>query len=287
MRDTSIQWTEKSWNPVRGCSRVSEGCRNCYAERQAARFCADDHSAFHGFVQIANGHPQWTGKVELIGDRLLDPMRRRKPSMIFVNSMSDLFHEALPDEAIAEVFRAMYKADWHTYQILTKRADRLALLMPRLVATFGIMPQVWLGVSVENQATADARIPLLVMAPAALRFISYEPALGPVDFTRFRLDQLHLIIAGGESGAAARPPDPAWMRSARDQCAKAGLHFFFKQWGEWLPAMCEGAVVDGNPAVINRSDAPVRVGKTRAGAFLDGLEHRGMPPVREFAMEGG
>jgi len=249
---TNIEWTDETWNPTRGCSRVSPGCVNCYAERVAVRFewrnVAGEGGEkiapgpFHGFITTKNGHPSWTGKVELIESKLLEPLRWKKPRRVFVNSMSDLFHESLPPEHIAEVFRVMQRADWHTYQILTKRADRLAEIMPRIVATFGLMPHVWLGVSVENQHYADERIPLLLQTPAAVRFVSYEPALGPIDFSRYiavymqnlsgdHHSGLDWIIVGGESGPGARQFDIAWARKTVEQCKAAGVACFVKQLG--------------------------------------------------------
>lgn len=207
-QQTAIEWTDATWNPVRGCSRVSEGCRNCYAERQAARFCITTDPAdsrltiesgpFAGFVRRVHGRPQWTGRVELVESHLADPLHWRKPRKVFVNSMSDLFHEALPDEAIDRVFAVMALCPQHTFQVLTKRAGRMLQWAKSKPKRTGIawgdmvgnwdhpLPNVWLGVSVENQALADERIPQLLQTPAAIRFVSYEPALGPVDFTRIK-----------------------------------------------------------------------------------------------------
>lgn len=213
-KQSKIQWTDRTWNPVRGCSRVSEGCRNCYAERQAARFANDPFQIgsmpalpFDGFAFQTAGGPKWTGRVELIEEKLLEPMSWRKPARVFVNSMSDLFHESLPDSAIDQVFSVMALAGHHTFQVLTKRPQRMRDYAARVAASkphddvnsavfdavnavhggFASWPlsNVWLGVSVEDQATADARIPILLQTPAALRFVSYEPALGPVSFKRY------------------------------------------------------------------------------------------------------
>ena len=281
---TSIEWTDATWNPVRGCSRVSEGCRNCYAERTAARFAGTMRPyadrpleglalatppPFAGFVTKVNGHPAWTGKVELIEKHLEDPLHWGDPKRIFVNSMSDLFHEELDDESISTVFAVMSQSPQHTFQILTKRPKRMLEWFSRWNVTDGVeesgmtrfgwchantdgrwpLPNVWLGVSVEDQATADERIPLLLQTPAAVRFVSYEPALGPVEFTAvgeppinalwkggFRDGRIDWVIAGGESGPGARPAHPQWFRDVRDQCQAAGVPFFFKQWGEhaWI-----------------------------------------------------
>lgn len=270
---TSIEWTDRTWNPVRGCSRVSEGCRNCYAEITAARFSnyvqliagsepflADDSGnikagLFDDFVLRTPSGPRWTGKVELIESKLTEPLHWKKPQRVFVNSMSDLFHEALPDEAIDRVFAVMADCPHLTFQILTKRPERMLKWfssgLQMKVNPPWSDPNVWIGVSVEDQATADARIPLLLQTPAAIRFVSYEPALGPVDFRKETWTAgLDWIIAGGESGPGARPPHPDWFRSVRDQCAAAGVAFFFKQWGGTKkPTMLDGtrapALLDG------------------------------------------
>ncbi len=251
---SKIEWTDATWNPVRGCSRVSEGCRNCYAERQAVRF-AGDGGPFQGFAKRVNGHAAWTGKVELVEKHLADPLLWKQPKRIFVNSMSDLFHESLPDRDLYRIFWQMaesYRRDLgHTFQILTKRPARMLDWISEnvtgpaefnnwtLTARGGSpLPNVWLGVSVEDQKTADERIPLLLQTPAAIRFVSYEPALGPVDFERFFLDGIHLrsrcidwVIVGGESGPGARPFDIAWARNVVAQCKAAGVACFVKQIG--------------------------------------------------------
>ncbi len=265
---TGIAWTDATWNPVRGCTRVSEGCRNCYAEKIAARFSG------HGqpYAGLATRSPhRWTGKVALVPEKLDEPLRWRKPRRVFVNSMSDLFHEGLSFEDIDQVFAVMALCGSHTFQVLTKRLERMReYLLSRshsaaywnaavpsgwslefqgvILARFPL-PNVWLGVSVEDQQTADARIPILLDTPAAVRFVSYEPALGPVDFRRWlggsldptlppaviadRWGKLGLawVIVGGESGPKARPCDIAWARGVRDQCRAAGVAFFMKQCG--------------------------------------------------------
>jgi protein gp37 len=207
----------------------------------AGRFCGPG-KPFEGFVQIGkNGQPgpHWTGKVELVENHLEDPLHWRKPQRVFVNSMSDLFHEALPDEAIDRIFAVMALCPQHTFQVLTKRR------MQEVWSRCGPLPNVWLGVSVEDQATADERIPLLLQTPAPVRFVSYEPALGPVDFTHLpfkpgaarTLDALRCpsrvswIIVGGESGPGARRFDLEWMRSVVSQCKAAGVSVFCKQIG--------------------------------------------------------
>jgi protein gp37 len=183
--NTSIEWTDATWNPVRGCSRVSEGCRHCYAEQVAARFSGPG-MPYEGLAKRVGGEARWTGKVRLIPEHLNDPLRWKKPRRVFVNSMSDLFHEGLSFDEIAAVFSVMAMAEQHTFQVLTKRPER-ALEFFCAASTRWPLPNVWLGVSVEDQATADERIPLLLQTPVAVRFVSYEPALGPVDFTRIAL----------------------------------------------------------------------------------------------------
>lgn len=245
MSATSIEWTDATWNPVRGCSRVSEGCRNCYAERIAARF-AKPGMTFHGFARdYDQAHlPKpalrvgWTGRVELIPSKLIEPLGWRKPRRVFVNSMSDLFHEALSFADIERVYDVMLQAERHTFQVLTKRPERmLKFVRDRWLGTGSDLPaNVWLGVSVEDQATADERIPLLLKTPAAVRFVSYEPALAGVDFRPW-LGPVHphaildWLIVGGESGPGARPFDVTWARSAVRECREAGVPAFVKQLG--------------------------------------------------------
>lgn len=306
---TKIEWTDKSWNPIVGCSVVSPGCTNCYAMRFAGQRLDGNAKAPHyaGTTQASKAGAVWTGKVALASEKtLLAPLSWKKPAMIFVNSMGDLFHESVPDEWIDRVFAVMALAPQHTFQVLTKRAERMrqyfagipeqpnfpearsALIEGSAQAIYNDMtgedpsmwlavhtplPNVWLGVSAEDQARADERIPTLFGTPAAVRFVSAEPLLGAIDLT---LDSLvcelcswceetgytepdtgaficnrcdstgksdewgiDWIIVGGESGKGARPMHPDWVRSIRDQCAAAKVPFFFKQWGEWLPWMPE------------------------------------------------
>jgi protein gp37 len=336
MADKSkIEWTDATWNPIRGCSRVSEGCRNCYAETVANRFCGPG-SAYEGVVQIdANGKGlgKWNGQIKFVEKRLLDPLHWKQPRKIFVNSMSDLFHENVTDEMLDRIFAVMALCPQHTFQILTKRPERMLAYLEgldvdghdmagsdgamrwateaggffslgkrvdRLIAEFICdahedtclfddtdpdgeridefyclkpiqwpLPNVWLGVSVENQPAADERIPLLLKTPAAVIFISAEPLLGALNlmsnlggtawiggqrgcgglhhgdgspdcpsYLHHHHDDrcargIDWVIVGGESGPGARPMHPDWARSLRDQCVAAGVPFFFKQWGEW------------------------------------------------------
>ncbi len=285
---TTIEWTDATWNPVKGCKPVSPGCKNCYAEMIAARFSGsypdkpeNPKATFHGFAIMTDHGPQWTGKVELIESKLLEPLHWRKPRRVFVNSMSDLWHENLPRVQIARTYAVMAYCQWLTFQVLTKRPDvrfqycglendvrdLLQCLLsehcpPRHAKPFRWpLPNVWEGVSVENQETADSRIPELLRTPAAVRFISYEPALGPLSFRWAKWHKYtnapgtvsgHLdgmkgidwVIAGGESGPGARPIDPAWVRNIRDQCQAARVAFFFKQWGGIRKGEA-GATLDG------------------------------------------
>jgi protein gp37 len=254
---SSIQWTDATWNPVRGCTKISPGCAHCYAETFAERF------------RGVNGHPYERGfDLRLVPEKLHEPLRWRKPRRIFVNSMSDLFHKDVPDEFIDRVFAVMALCEQHTFQVLTKRADRLAgylnaagledrvyaamesVAEAHEIADFLFdawpLPNVWLGVSVEDQHRADERIPLLLQTPAAVRFLSVEPLLGPVDLRPWIdctcndvtgtcascLDGgIHWVIVGGESGPGARPMQVEWARSIVKQCKAAGVSVFVKQLG--------------------------------------------------------
>ena len=235
---SGIEWTEASWNPVTGCSKVSPGCAHCYAEALSLRF---------GWSRQPWLPEHAEGNVVLHDERLEQPLRWRRPRMIFVNSMSDLFHELVPLSFIERVFTVMGMAEHHTFQILTKRHERMAALAPKLTWP----PNVWMGVSIENRRWAE-RAEHLRRVPAAVRFISAEPLLGPLD--GLDLDGIDWLIAGGESGRGHRPVRAEWLRDLRDACEDAGVAFFFKQWG--------GA----------RSKS--------GGRRLDGREHSDMPRER-------
>ena len=229
---SAIEWTEATWNPVTGCTKVSPGCAHCYAETFAERF------------RGVAGHPYEMGfDLTLRPDRLNLPLQWRRPRVIFVNSMSDLFHEDVPDDYVRQVFDIMLRADWHTFQVLTKRSARLAQLAPELP-----WPRnVWMGVSVENQRVIS-RIDDLRRTEAAVKFLSCEPLLGPLELD---LCGIEWVIAGGESGHRARPMSPVWVRSIREQCRKSDTPFFFKQWGahgpegKRRPKSANGRVLDG------------------------------------------
>ena len=312
---SKIEWCEETWNPITGCTKVSEGCKNCYAERMAKRLAG------------RFGYPKDDPfRVTFHPDKLDQPRRWKKPRRIFVCSMGDLFHEDVEEKWIDAVFGEMGIDPQHTFMVLTKRAARMADYINRAGRVLNPWPwsNVHLGVTVENQARADERIPILLQIPAAYRFVSYEPALGPVDFHMgdnlpmlpegvpedsspgcipcdvggvphgHRITSrgpcargLDYIIAGGESGPSARPSHPDWFRSVRDECAAAGAGFFFKQWGAWAP--CHNYAMDwylteegkaGEPIEADRcyqNKCPLaRVGKKRAGRFLDGREHNEM-----------
>jgi protein gp37 len=295
---------------------VSEGCRNCYAERVAFRFSGPG-LPYEGLV---TDDGKWSGEVRFIEDALDQPLRWARPRRIFVNSMSDLFHEALDFEVAEAIFGVMAAAPRHTFQILTKRpkrmleffqylrkescawargvddipamtahrawklgGDRNDKLDPFIAAARPWpLPNVWLGVSIENQRTADERIPLLLKAPAALRWVSAEPLVGPVDlrYSSFNgadslqsLAGINWVVTGGESGSEARPAHPGWFRALRDQCAEARVPFFFKQWGEWA-----GEYRSGDFPLYSFLDCHVsRIGKQAAGKLLDGREHLEFP----------
>lgn len=274
---TKIEWTDATWNPVTGCSVVSPGCTNCYAMKVAHRFRAQEGSPYFELTHADKA--VWDGSVHFNERALTLPLRWKRPRRIFVNSMGDLFHDTVPDAWIDRVFAVMALAPQHSFQLLTKRPERMKAYVTAVardgrwlpaaddramwVGTGGRrtfpLPNVWLGVSAEDQRRADERIPLLLATPAAMRFVSCEPLLGPIDLHRLEIISdgrgfhasalqrqhddcffqspalLDWVIAGGESGKDARPMHPNWVRSLRDQCAGADspVPFFFKQWGEW------------------------------------------------------
>jgi protein gp37 len=211
--NSAIEWTESTWNPLTGCTKISPGCKHCYAERMALRLQA------MGQRNYANGF-----ELTLHENALELPLKWKKPQTIFVNSMSDLFHKAVPVEFIFRTFDVMCRADWHRYQVLTKRSDRLL----ELSALLPWKAHIWMGVSVENQSYTF-RIDHLRHTGAMVRFLSLEPLLGPLP--SLNLEGIDWVIVGGESGPGARPIDPAWVLEIRDQCLEAGVPFFFKQWG--------------------------------------------------------
>lgn len=213
MAASSIEWTDATWNPITGCSKISPGCKNCYAERFSRRLQA------MGVKKYAKGF-----KITLHPDSLKTPLSWKSPRMIFVNSMSDLFHEDIPEDFIYEVFKVMRKADWHQFQILTKRSKRLLQLSPHI----DWPPNVWMGVSVEND-TYTFRIDHLRQINAYIKFLSLEPLLGPL--SHLDLNNINWVIVGGESGPGARPLLKEWVVDIKNQCLASNIPFFFKQWG--------------------------------------------------------
>ncbi|WP_163855741.1 DUF5131 family protein [Paenibacillus elgii] len=302
---TKIEWADATWNPITGCSKVSEGCRNCYALRFAERFRGIHAHYFEKGFDIT------------LRPNMLDlPLSWKKPKKVFVNSMSDLFHPEVPFEYIDKVFDVMVGAGWHTYQVLTKRPERMNDFMKWRFARSKnqfdvrqepyIFPNIWLGVSIENQKAADERIPQLLQTPAVVRFLSIEPLLGSVnlkfnesviyrttgwqpplaEYTRIG-ELIDWVIVGGESGPGARPMHPKWVRGIRDQCQAAGVPFFFKQWGEWRQV--QGAMVDDHNIrhkhkhkhSFDSDTVVVKVGKRKAGRLLDGREWNEYPSMED------
>lgn len=323
---SKIEWTEATWNPVVGCAKVSEGCRNCYAMKVAHRLAGMGQERYKGLTVKRSSGVEWNGTVRAVPEALEIPRRWTRPRKIFVNSMSDLFHPDVPYWFIDQVFAVMALAKQHTFQILTKRPERMLeymtsytgnierrmMMQARIVDITGnilknaptwSLPNVWLGVSVENQATADERIPLLLQTPAAVRWLSMEPLLGPVDIETYLTDLpededgapylggIDWVVVGGESGPKARPMHPNWALSIQEQCQDAGVPFFFKQWGEWAPRVYEnhsfqskeiclsddGTVLD---EMKGSSVRMVKLGKTISGRKLFGMEWNGMPEVK-------
>lgn len=252
MTKTGIEWTDEVWNPIRGCTRVSDGCVNCYAERFAARF-SKPGQPWEGLVRWTDSGPRWSGDVNLIYDKLEDPLHWTKPRRVFVNSMSDLFHEDVPDDFIRDVFGVMAIAKHHTFQVLTKRAPRMGRWFQGLAAneaaeyaeysgTYWPLPNVWLGVSVESQDWASERLPDLLAVPAAVKFVSAEPLIDELDLTNIEdpyeggyfnaLDEgIDWVIVGCETGARGRTRDmqECWVRDLRLQCRSNNTAFFYKQ----------------------------------------------------------
>ena len=327
MADNSgIEWTDATWNPITGCSVVSPGCTNCYAMKLAGGRM-QHHWSRAGLTEDTKAGPVWNGEVRFNEAWLDLPLRWKRPRSIFVCAHGDLFHEDVPDDWIDRVFAIMARAKDHRFQVLTKRPERMqgyllerpSVLKSRWAAagaSYAIphppLPNVWLGISAEDQRRADERVPPLLDTPAALRFISAEPLLGPIDLTRLeivpdslddrgelrragiRLDALrnkHVesglprgfapvewVIAGGESGADARPMHPAWARSVRDQCIAGNVPFFFKQWGEWGPAGDWPSEIQEHYDVLGSTAfGVIRVGKKRTGRQLDGREWNQVP----------
>ena len=226
MADSSIEWTDATWNPVAGCAIVSAGCTFCYAMRMAARLEAMGVKKYKGLTRKSGGRAKWTGKIRTDKKSLNAPLLWRRPRKVFVNSMSDLFHPDVPVDFIKRVWKVMAVADQHVYQILTKRPERMAAVLTD--ENIPLLNNVWLGTSVENNAVVD-RIDDLRNVPAAVRFVSFEPLIGTVDKADLR--DIHWAIVGGESGPKARPIEIYWVDQIKELCDNSGSAFFFKQWG--------------------------------------------------------
>lgn len=345
---TKIEWTDATWNVITGCSVVSPGCTNCYAMKLAGTRLRNIPSRV-GLTRASKAGPVWNGTIRFNDEWLDQPLRWRRPRMIFVCAHGDLFAEGVTDVMLDKVFAVMALAPQHTFQVLTKRPERMRaylrdestpgriarVLIDRCLidrawpmpandhwpvrsigdidepddATVGLpLPNVWLGVSVEDQTRADERIPVLLDTPAAVRWISAEPLLGPVDFRHIDLPggheevfplglpegreeddgplpRLDWIVAGGESGPGARPMHPDWVRSIRDQCGAAGVPFLFKQHGAWAPVDEPASEVQedeelSNVGVMLDGQYMRRIGKKAAGRELDGVPHDGFPVAR-------
>lgn len=319
---TKIEWTDATWNIITGCSVVSPGCTNCYAMRLAGTRLRNISSRA-GLTRDSKAGPVWNGTIRFNEEWLDQPLRWRRQRMIFVCAHGDLFAEGVTDAMLDRVFAVMALARQHTFQVLTKRSERMREYLTALPerikdlasnsaldgASFPL-PNVWLGVSVEDQTRAEERIPVLLDTPAAVRWISAEPLLGPVDFTSIDTGsgwvdslqsyiryptatlghflnepidwpRLDWIVAGGESGPGARPMHPDWARGIRDQCAAAGVAFTFKQWGAW--ASVSEVADDGAHYSFPDGATVRRVGKRAAGRNLDGQIHDAQPCVEGFA----
>ncbi len=246
-----IEWTDATWNPVRGCTKISPGCKHCYAETFAERF------------RGVKGHPYERGfDLRLVPSKLEEPLRWKSPKMIFVNSMSDLFHDGVPDAYIESVVEVMVKANWHTYQVLTKRSKRLNEMLSKSLRVAGTQEHIWWGVSVEDRQYGVPRIDDLRSAAARIRFLSIEPLLenlGVID-----LSKIDWVIVGGESGFGARPMQKEWVVSIQNQCAENRIPFFFKQWGGRQKSktgrLLDGRTYDEMPADRNLLISPTPVG---------------------------
>lgn len=226
MADSSIEWTDTTWNPIAGCSIVSPGCTNCYAMRMAARLQCMGHTKYRGTTRKSGGRHVWTGRINVDRSTLHAPPKWRQPRRVFVNSMSDLFHERVPVEFIEAVWSVMAEADWHQYQILSKRPERMLDVLN--TPEFEPLPHVWLGTSIED-SDHKFRLDSLRRVSASIRFLSIEPLLGPVG--KLDLRGIHWVIVGGESGPKARRLDRRWVDEVYEQCRRQDVPFFFKQWG--------------------------------------------------------
>lgn len=281
---SKIEWTDKTWNPIIGCNKISEGCDNCYAEKMACRLaCMEYNIAAYDYRSVVNGSEnikpkKWNGKTFFAQSQLQKPLNRKKPTKYFVCSMGDLFHESVPFEWVLQVWDVMCQNPRHTYQLLTKRPERVLEYLKWLgkkckddgldsipsssdnYLDYVSVPEfIWIGVTAENQEQANKRVPILLNIPATIRFVSCEPLLSEIDFPWYQdvqntnetvLDDIDWVIVGGESGHHARPMHPAWAENIRNQCIASNTSFFFKQWGN-----------------------------KKAGCLLDGKEYKNFPEI--------
>jgi protein gp37 len=264
MGKTNIEWTRDAdgtpgmtWNPVRGCTKIAPGCHHCYAQTFAERF------------RGVPGHPYEQGfDLRLVPEKLAEPLRWKTPKMIFVNSMSDLFHKDVPDDYVEAVCRVMERANWHTYQVLTKRSSRMRNMLQTRLQFAAVLPHIWWGVSVEDRTHGLPRVEHLRQAPSAVRFLSIEPLLE--DLGEVNLEGIHWVIVGGESGAGARPMEKPWVLSIRNQCERAEVPFFFKQWGGVRKSKA-GRELDGKTydALPGRVSLPVLENRRRLAAVAE------------------
>ena len=290
---TKIEWAEETWNPIIGCSKVSPGCNNCYAERMAVRLAhmeiwrkPDVNSEYYyPNVIVPQKGSGWNGNTRFVEPALHKPLKWKKPKTIFICSMGDLFHESVQFEWISKVFSITQKCKHHTFLVLTKRPERMLEYFIHMGIKYPYL-NVWLGVTAENKEQADKRIPILLQIPAAKRFVSIEPMLSKIDISEYLKvinesgfndyggpfsgrDKLDWVICGGESGPGARPVHPDWVRSIRDQCRAVDTPFMFKQWGEW-----HETDLDPNPPKQRHlwpgGKLMARYGKKAAGRELDG-----------------
>ena len=276
---TKIEWADRVWNPVVGCTPASAGCAHCYAKRIYERFYQE----------------RPLSQVQLHPERLDDPLHWRYPSRVLVNSMSDLFHYEVSYDFIADIVETIALSPKHTFMVLTKRPKRMQFIFSEVMKILADnpLPNLWLGVTVENQQAADERIPLLLQTPAAVRFVSVEPMLGPVDLGNYLClthskggltlgNYLDWVICGGETGPGARPMHPDWVVSLRDQCVNANVPFFFKSWGDWEPAYVSmGLNAKYRVFTFPDRETMYRVGKKTAGRILDGEEWNEFPEVEK------
>jgi protein gp37 len=266
--NSRIEWTEATWNPIAGCAVISPGCTNCYAMRLAARLAAMGQEKYQGVTRKSGGRSKWNGEIRLDFSALDIPLKWMKGKIIFVNSMSDLFHEDVPLPFIKRVFQTMNETPHHTYQVLTKRANRLQEMSSQIEWT----PNIWMGVSVENIDYAW-RVDCLRRTGASIKFLSLEPLLGPLE--DLDLADIDWVIAGGESGPGARPIQKEWVRSIRDQCVAGKVAFHFKQWGG-INKKRTGRILDGR----TWDDLPCRL-KTKASSKAASVPRSTKPVTKE------